>query len=82
MNRKKSHQKHSHTIGLNDGFKKSEHVHEHGHSHKEIVDQMKGVDLFLVTHLGKHFKVEVAAAGIPFLIVKDTLIADIIKENS
>lgn len=54
--------------------------HEHGHSHTEIVDQMKGVDMFLVNHLGPHFKVEVEKAGIPYKIIKGDLIEDILKE--
>ena len=54
--------------------------HEHGHSHTEIVSQMKGVDVFLVNHLGPHFKVEVEKAGIPYKMVKGESIAEILKE--
>ncbi len=53
--------------------------HGEGHSHKEIVDALKGVDLFLATHLGPHFKVEIEEAGIPYEMVKTDLIEDLLK---
>lgn len=68
------------------------HQHSHNHNcenhnhqglsnpHANIVRMMKGVDLFLVTHLGPHFRVEVEAAGIEYKSVKFNSIDDLLKE--
>jgi predicted Fe-Mo cluster-binding NifX family protein len=75
---------HSHLDHHNDDHHEHDHHgqghhHEHNHSHKEIIDSLKGVDLFLATHLGPHFKVEIEEAGIPYEIVKGDLIEDLLK---
>jgi predicted Fe-Mo cluster-binding NifX family protein len=56
-----------------------EHNHEQEHSHANVVAAFKGVDMFLVTHLGPHFKAEIAAAGIPYEIVRENLIEDLLR---
>jgi predicted Fe-Mo cluster-binding NifX family protein len=60
---------------------KGDHDHRaghHHHSHKEVVAKMKGVDVFLVTHLGKHFRSDIIDAEIPFEIIQGIKINDII----
>jgi predicted Fe-Mo cluster-binding NifX family protein len=68
--------------------------HQHGHEHNcenhdhqgsnsphaNIVKQMKGVDLFLVTHLGPHFRVEVERAGIEYKGVRYSTIDELLKD--
>jgi predicted Fe-Mo cluster-binding NifX family protein len=56
-----------------------EHNHEQAHSHANVVAAFKGVDLFLVTHLGPHFKAEIEAAKIPYEIVRENLIEDLLR---
>lgn len=56
-----------------------EHSHEQIHSHANVVAAFKGVDLFLVTHLGPHFKAEIEAAKIPYEIVRENLIEDLLR---
>lgn len=53
--------------------------HEQTHSHANVVAAFKGVDLFLVTHLGPHFKAEIEAAKIPYEIVRENLIEDLLR---
>lgn len=55
------------------------HGHNHGkHSHREIIDLFKGIDIFLVGHIGKYFKTEVIEADIKYKIVKGEILKDII----
>ncbi|MCC7521070.1 MAG: hypothetical protein IT220_05500 [Flavobacteriaceae bacterium] len=56
-----------------------EHIHEQAHSHANVVAAFKGVDMFLVTHLGPHFKAEIEAAKIPYEIVRENLIEDLLR---
>jgi predicted Fe-Mo cluster-binding NifX family protein len=52
----------------------------HRHSHSELVRQMKGVDAFLVSHLGRHFKEEIETAGIPYHLVKGFVLEEIVQQ--
>jgi len=74
-------------------YKKNTHHHEegehhhhgegqghHGHSHADMVEQLKGIDVFLVSHLGSHFKDEVESANIPYKIIKGKIILEILDE--
>jgi len=52
--------------------------HEHGeHSHDEVVQQLKDVDMFLVRAVGKHMRSDLEKGKIPFKIV--TKEDDIVK---
>jgi predicted Fe-Mo cluster-binding NifX family protein len=55
-----------------------DHDHEHGeHSHDEVVEQLKDVDMFLVRAVGKHMRGDLEKGNIPFKIV--TKEDDIVK---
>ncbi len=58
----------------------SAHSHHHEHSHKELTGQLVGIDIILVNHLGKYFKENLVAAGIPYKIVKGDNIEEIIAQ--
>ncbi len=49
---------------------KDENGEEHEHSHKEIIDLLRGVDILLVRAIGKHFKRDVISAGINYKVIK------------
>lgn len=79
-----THHDHHHEHGdLKHGHDHNCENHDHHGSnspHANIVKQMKGVDLFLVTHLGPHFRVEVEAAGIEYKSVRYNSIEELLKE--
>jgi predicted Fe-Mo cluster-binding NifX family protein len=46
------------------------HEHEHGeHSHDEVIEQLKDVDIFLVRAVGKHMRSDLEKGKIPFKVV-------------
>jgi predicted Fe-Mo cluster-binding NifX family protein len=46
------------------------HDHEHGeHSHDEVIEQLKDVDIFLVRAVGKHMRSDLEKGKIPFKVV-------------
>ena len=56
------------------------HEHEHGeHNHDEIVTQLKGIDMFLVRAVGKYMKKDLQEGNIPYQLVKDDDITEIIS---
>ncbi len=68
------HQKNKHTHHNHDS-------HEHGvHSHKEIVAQLQGVDVFLVRAIGKNMRQSLKEGNIPYQLVKIDVISEIITD--
>jgi len=66
--------KHDHVHHHGDG-----HGHNHGkHSHRELIELLKGIDIFLVGHIGKYLKNEVIEADIKYKMVKRESLKDII----
>lgn len=62
-----------------------QHDHElkegvHRHGHRPIIDLMlqEGVDMLVVRHLGKHFREELDAAALPYIMVEDEHMASVI----
>jgi len=57
-----------------------EHNHEHGaHTHDEIITQLKGVDILFVKAIGKYMKKDLQNGNIPYQLVKDENISEIIS---
>jgi len=72
-------------------YKKNTHIHhEHGnhghghnhnhthHNHKEIVDQLKDIDVFLVRAIGKNMRKSLSEGNIKYQLVKIDVISEII----
>jgi len=56
------------------------HGHGHGeHTHNEIVNQLKDIDMFLVRAVGKHMKRGLEKGNIPYKLVKGEEISEIIS---
>jgi predicted Fe-Mo cluster-binding NifX family protein len=56
------------------------HHHDHGnHTHDEVVNQLKEVDIFLVRAVGKHMKRDLENGNIPYQLVKEENITEIIS---
>ena len=66
---KNTHEHHDHDEGQN-----------HDHSHAEIVDALEGVDILLVSIIGKHMKADLESAGINYQRISKTNIDDILSE--
>jgi len=57
------------------------HNHEHGeHSHKDIVLQLQGVDVFLVRAIGKNMRRDLKEGNIPYQLVKIDAISEILAD--
>jgi len=70
--------KNSHT---HHGHGKNGHNHEHGnHSHKEIVSQLQGVDVFLVRAVGKNMRRDLKEGNIHYQLVKIDAISEILAD--
>ncbi len=55
--------------------------HQHSeHSHDEVVEQLKNVDVFLVRAVGKHMKSDLERGSIPYQLVKGENLTDIVRE--
>ncbi len=50
------------------------------HSHDEVVEQLKNVDVFLVRAVGKHMKSDLERGNIPYQLVKGENLSDIVRE--
>jgi predicted Fe-Mo cluster-binding NifX family protein len=55
------------------------HHHDDTHTHDEVVEQLKDVDVFLVRAVGKNMKRDLEKGNIPYLLVKEDLITEIIS---
>ena len=62
-------------------YQKNNHTHhDYGdHSHKEIVSQLKGVDIFLVRAIGKNMRRDLKKENINYQLVKIDAISEIIS---
>ncbi len=57
------------------------HNHDHAnHSHKEIVDQLNGVDVFFVRAIGKSMRKSLTEGNIKYQLVKIDTISEIISD--
>ena len=66
--------------GLGHGYGHKHHQHVGRHSHNEVVEQLKSVDMFLVRAVGKHMRSDLERGNIPFKLVKGENITDIVKD--
>ncbi len=61
------------------------HHHHDTHSHDEVVQQLKGVSVFLVRAVGKHMKRDLEQGNINYILVKgediNHIIADYLANN-
>ena len=72
------HRQGRHGRGLDHGHR---HHHNHdNHSHDEVVEQLKHVDVFLVRAVGKNMKRDLENGNIPYKLVKEELISEIISK--
>jgi predicted Fe-Mo cluster-binding NifX family protein len=55
-----------------------EHDESKEHSHKQIIELLKDVDILLVAKIGKHMKRDVDESSIEYKIVNDELLEQII----
>ncbi len=74
-----NHRKGRYGRGLGHGHRHHHH-HEGAHSHNEVVEQLKNVDMFLVRAVGKHMRSDLERGNIPFKLVKDENLTDIVKD--
>ncbi len=73
--REGKHRQGGHGVG-----RRHQHHHLHPeHSHDEVVEQLKNVDIFLVRAVGKHMKSDLERGNIPYKIVKGEKIPEIIS---
>lgn len=72
--------KNKHTHHHESGKGEHNHQHDHGeHKHDEIIDQLQGVDMFLLRAVGKYLKNDLKKGNIPFQLVKVDNIKEIIS---
>ena len=67
-----------HGRGYGHGF--HHHHDDEAHSHDEVVEQLKNVDMFLVRAVGKHMRNDLERGNIPFKLVKGENLTDIVKD--
>ena len=68
-----------HGLGHGHGHRHHHH-HDEAHSHDEVVEQLKNVDMFLVRAVGKHMRSDLERGKIPFKLVKGENLTDIVKD--
>ncbi len=66
--------------GLGHGYGHKHHQNVGRHSHNEVVEQLKNVDMFLVRAVGKHMRSDLERGNIPFKRVKGENLTDIVKD--
>lgn len=69
----------NHRQGHGRGLGNRHHHHYEEHTHDEVVQQLKDVDIFLVHAVGKHMKSDLEKGKIPYKRVKGEMISEIIS---